>query len=199
MKEIKFTITGLRPLLMHNGQLADPSNEFVISIKRITAKGSKKMTETDYRQRDRFEWMGGLYWSTHLNTAYIPSDNLERCIMEGARKSRLGKDVTAAVFVTETEIEIKHPLLRGKTPDALFDDDQKRFVLRKGVKMATGSRIIRVRPQIPTGWSATFTAEYDDEIIDEKNLIKAVIDAGILVGIGDWRPKFGRFTVEVNE
>jgi hypothetical protein len=29
-----------------------------------------------------------------------------------------------------------------------------------------------------------------------KNLVKAMTDAGSLVGLGDWRPKFGRFLVE---
>jgi hypothetical protein len=49
---------------------------------------------------------------------------------------------------------------------------------------------------IPTGWSLSFDIEFDDSIVNPKNLLKAMSDAGSLVGLGDWRPKFGRFLVE---
>lgn len=195
MKTLKLKIAGIRPLVMHNGLLADPINPFVVAMKRITSKGSKKMTEADYQERDRLEWMGGLYWSEQVG-AFIPSDNIERCVQEGAKKSRLGKDAQAAVFVTEPEVAIEHEAIKGKTKEALFADKAQRFTLRKGVKVQL-SRIIRIRPMVPTGWTATFTLEFDETIINERNLLQAVTDAGALVGLGDWRPKFGRFTVEV--
>lgn len=193
MKSINVKITGIRPLVMHNGLLADPTNEFTIAIRRITSKGSKKMTEADYKERDRQEWLGGLYWSDTIGGPYIPNDNIDRCILDGARKSRLGKDAAAAVFVQE-DVPITHSLLRGKTKEQLFND--ARFVLRRGVKIQM-SRIIRVRPVIPTGWTAHFTVDYDETIIDIQNLAKAIVDAGNYCGLGDWRPKFGRFTAEV--
>jgi hypothetical protein len=49
---------------------------------------------------------------------------------------------------------------------------------------------------IPTGWTMTFDLEFDEGIVNPKNLMKAMTDAGSLVGLGDWRPKFGRFLVE---
>jgi len=52
---------------------------------------------------------------------------------------------------------------------------------------------------VPTGWSLTFTLEFDDSILNEKALVKAMVDAGALIGLGDWRPKFGRFSVEAGE
>jgi hypothetical protein len=58
------------------------------------------------------------------------------------------------------------------------------------------SRIIRIRPMIPTGWTMAFDLEFDEGIVNPKNLMKAMTDAGSLVGLGDWRPKFGRFLVE---
>lgn len=194
MKTLKLKVTGIRPLVMHNGLLADPTNPYVIAIKRITSKGSKKMTEADHRERDRLEWMGGLYWSDALGVV-VPSDNVERCVQEGAKKSRLGKDCQAAVFVTEPEIQIMHDAINGKTREEMLADEAQRFTLRKGVKVQL-SRIIRIRPMIPTKWTAAFQLEYDDSIINKANLYQAIVDAGALVGLGDWRPKFGRFTVE---
>lgn len=194
MKVMKVKWTGIRPFIMHNGLLADPTNPIVIEQKKITAKKAKK-TDADCFELARLEFIGGLYIGETGNLV-IPSDNIERTIQDGAKKSRLGKDVQAAVFCSDTEVQIRHPLIDGKTPEQLWEDKQGRFILRKGVKVTT-SRVIRVRPMIPTGWTLTFDIEYDESIVNPRNLEQAIVDAGSLCGIGDWRPKFGRFTMEV--
>ena len=190
MKTITTRWTGIRPLVMHNGLMADPTNKRTRRIKEICAKGSKKLTDSDYEERDRLEWEAGLYWSDEIG-AVIPSDNIERCIQLGAQKSRLGKDVQAAVFCVATEIKLDYEGPRDQ--EKMYSSG--RFMLRKGVAVQK-SRIIRIRPMIPTGWSLDFELEFDDSILNEKNLFKAMVDAGALIGLGDWRPKFGRFTVE---
>ena len=192
MKTLSARITGLRPLVMHNGLMADPTNPAVIAIKKITAKGSKKLTEHDYRERDKLEWDAGLYWSEDAGGIAIPSDNIERCIQEGAKKSRLGKDFAAAVFVQEAEVPIKHRL-SGKPKDVIYADPG--YTLRKGVKVQQ-ARIIRIRPMVPSGWSAAFTVEFDESIVNGASVRDALVEAGAIIGLGDWRPKFGRFSVE---
>jgi hypothetical protein len=195
MKSIKVKIAGIRPLVLHNGLMADPTNPYTIAIKKITSKGSKKLTEHDYAERDRLEWEAGLYWSEETGGIAIPSDNLERCIQEGAKKNRLGKDFAAAVFVQESEVEVKHRL-SGKTQERLYAEPG--YTLRKGVKVQL-SRVIRIRPLIPTGWSMEFTVEFDETIVNRQAILTALSEAGAIVGLGDWRPKFGRFTTEVVE
>jgi hypothetical protein len=189
MQTIKVKWTGIRPMIMHNGILADPTNDYTRKIKAITDKGSKKMTEADHETRNRLEWEGSLYWTEKLGL-YVPSDNIERCVQLGAQKSRLGKDVQAVCFCQEEEIQVVYA--GPKEKDKLYASD--RFQIRRGVRVQK-SRIIRVRPMIPTGWSVTFTLEYDESVVDRKDVLKAMIDAGALIGLGDWRPKFGRFTV----
>lgn len=190
MKTLRARWTGIRPLVMHNGLLADPTNPVVRAIKKITSKGSKKLTDADYEERDRLEWHGGLYWDED-DGLIVPSDNIERCIQLGAQKSRLGKDVQAAVFCTQTHTPLIYDGPRKK--EDLFADPK--FTLRKGVAVAK-SRVIRVRPMIPTGWILEVEVEFDETIVNPQNLLQAMTDAGSLVGLGDWRPKFGRFLVE---
>lgn len=192
MNTLKTKWTGIRPLIMHNGLLADPTNPYTRKIKEITRKGSKKMTDADHALRDQLEWEGGLYYDEESKKPFIPSDNIERCIQVGAQKSRLGKDVQAAVFVSDDTVFIDFDGPKEKS--AMFADP--RFTIRKGVVIQK-SRLIRIRPMIPTGWKMTFTLEFDDTVINKANLVKAMQDAGSLVGCGDWRPKFGRFLVEV--
>jgi hypothetical protein len=191
MKTLTVKWTGIRPLVMHNGLMADPTNTYTRRIKEITSKGSKKLTDADYEERDRLEWEAGLYWDDK-DGVVMPSDNIERCIQLGAQKSRIGKDVQAVVFCSEPQMRVDYEGPRNK--DKMFADP--RFTLRKGVAIQK-SRIIRIRPMIPTGWSISFGLEFDEKILNEKNLIQAMLDAGQLIGLGDWRPKFGRFTVEV--
>jgi hypothetical protein len=192
MKTMTIKMTGIRPLVMHNGLMADPTNPYTIAIKKITAKGSKKLTEHDYAERDRLEWEAGLYWSDELGGLYMPSENLERMIQDGGKKSRKGKDFAAALLVSEIEIPIQHKR-KGQTKDQMYADPA--YVLRKGVKVQL-ARIIRIRPMIPTGWQMQFTVEYDEGILNEGTIIQALDDASAFVGCGDWRPRFGRFTWE---
>jgi hypothetical protein len=190
MKTMKVKWSGIRPLVMHNGLMADPTNSVVRRIKEITSKGSKKLTDADYEERDRLEWEAGLYWD-EADGVIVPSDNIERCIQLGAQKSRIGKDVQAAVFCSAAHVAVDYSGPKDK--DKMYADP--RFTLRKGVAVQK-ARIIRIRPMIPTGWSLSFDIEFDDSIVNPKNLLKAMADAGSLVGLGDWRPKFGRFLVE---
>ena len=191
MKTINMKWTGIRPLLMHNGHLVDATNSYVKGIKKITDKGSKKMTDKDRMDRDRLEWEGSLYWDEELGPV-IPSDNIERCLQLGAQKQRKGKDVQAAVLCSEPLVKLHYDGPRNK--DKLFASD--RFTLKKSIRVQQ-SRLIRTRPMFPTGWWIEFSVEYDPSVISDDSLIMdAAIDAGALVGLGDWRPKFGRFIVD---
>ena len=44
-------------------------------------------------------------------------------------------------------------------------------------------------------WSAKITVQYEDLQLNREHVIQFAQHAGFQVGIGDWRPKYGRFTV----
>lgn len=188
MKELKTTWTGIRPLIMHNGQLADPLNSFSRQLKEVTSK--RKKTDSDHEEMARIEFEGGLYWDDKEGP-HMPSDCLEACIQAGAKKSRIGKDVAAAVFVQDDVVPLKYD--GPRKIEALWKD-RERFVMRKACKVST-SKVMRTRPMFPTGWSIAFTLEFDESIINAAALQRAMVDAGALIGLCDWRPRFGRFTV----
>lgn len=190
MKIMTVICKGIRPLIMHNGLLADPLNEFSNAIKKISSKGSKKLTESDHAEMQNLEWDGGLYWDEKIGL-YLPSDNIERCIVQGAMKSRRGKDFQAACLCTDVSIPIEHPM-KGKTREQMLKNPE--YILRKSVRIKD-SRIMRVRPRVPE-WSITFDLEYDDSVVSVGDIKTALVNAGTLVGLGDWRPKYGRFIPE---
>lgn len=188
MNTLKVKWTGIRPLLTHNGRLADPLDKFAKLLKELSKK--RKKEDDDYIAMGDVELEGGVYWDDE-HGAYIPTDNIERCIQLGAQKSKLGKDAQAAVLVSDEVVKLSY---EGPKDKKKFLADPK-YRLRKGVSI-NQSRIIRARPMFPTGWWIVFTLEHDERIIGREALLRAMIDAGALVGLGDWRPKFGRFLVE---
>lgn len=118
----------------------------------------------------------------------LPSSNIHRAFISGAgkySKKGIGGRVAGAVWLEEFEVDLG-------TKD--FVVDSRGVVVMK-------ARIIRHRPRL-NGWSASFTLNYDETLISEKELRKIVIDTGALVGIGDFRPEkkgpFGRFTATFN-
>ena len=50
-------------------------------------------------------------------------------------------------------------------------------------------------------WSATFGLQYEETIVSEGDLMKGFTDAGLMVGLLDYRPEkngpYGRFTAEI--
>jgi hypothetical protein len=194
LKEVRVEIEGIRPLIMHNGLLADPTHEVVRAMKRITAKKNKK-TDADNEELARLEWLGGWYLNAD-GRPYIPAANIERMVLDGARKLRLGKDCQAAVFCEDDQVALQHDELDGKKVEKLAGDP--RFAIRCGV-VVTQKRIIRVRPMVPTGWRLVFRLNYDSGVINLSSIRQAITDAGMLCGLGDWRPKFGRFTAKFSE
>ena len=75
----------------------------------------------------------------------------------------------------------------------LFKD--KRFVFRCGVRV-NNKTVIRTRPRFDD-WSVRVSVAFLPTMIDRSALTDIVCYAGEMVGLGDYRPKFGRFRVQV--
>jgi archaeosine-15-forming tRNA-guanine transglycosylase len=68
-------------------------------------------------------------------------------------------------------------------------EDKRRVVIQR-------SAINRIRPAIKTGWRATFELMVNlPEYITPNDLRDVITNAGRLVGLGDFRPTYGRFAI----
>ena len=193
MKTLALQFTGIRPLVCHNSRLNDPLDPITAKIKDITRKPGRDRTVDDIRAMEDLEFDGGLYLSVD-GEPVIPTDNIEACLRDGAKKSKLGKKLESSVFVSDPADEVPILYEGPKTAKAMKQDP--RFVLRRPAKLNGKSRVMRIRPMFPTGWQLQFTLSYDEGVVSEKDIIRAAVDAGTLCGLGDWKPKFGRFLVE---
>ena len=182
----KVEIEGLTPILMHNGQLSDPFNYYTKELKKLTSKRTK--TEDDQLQMMRVEWDGGLYLDGKGKVA-MPADSILAMIQGGARKFKLGKQVAPGVFTTEDFYEFEHD--GPKSLDKLYADRQ--YVFRKRVKVGQAA-VMRTRARFPK-WTCKFELELVADILNPEDLKRILDTAGRVVGLGDWRPRYGRFNV----
>ena len=58
------------------------------------------------------------------------------------------------------------------------------------------AKVMRTRP-VFRNWSCTAVAQYDPDVLNLRDIEEIAADAGKLVGLGDWRPKHGRFETQV--
>lgn len=189
MSSMKFRITGISPLLLHNGQTSDPLNEWSKKLKKVTSKRNK--TDEDHAEIGRIEWFAGLY--TESGRIIIPSDLIDACLLNGARRNKLGRQYQSGCYVKEVSpLEFDGNDL---ALEKLFERGQN--ALRVAVRVGT-AKTMRTRPMF-NAWSTTFEVEYFDDTLDSDQVEMIARVAGEQIGIGDWRPRYGRFKSELVE
>jgi len=186
LEQATFRITGTRPLLMHNGRLADPVGEHKKALAEIT--GKRKKTEDDHAEIRRREWLGGLYQDANGRVC-IPESLLLGMLIEGARKRSKGPKAKCVVCSQPTYV-----LDYDGPKDVLKLYETPGFVDYRGAGV-NDVRVYRTRPRF-NKWSVTFDYMYDTEVLDIETLHLILDAAATVVGIGDYRPRFGLFTYE---
>jgi hypothetical protein len=187
------TIEGIRPLLMHNGRLCDPLDEHTKKLK--TASKQRNKSDDDHIHVARVEFEGGLYHDDKIGP-YVPSDNLQATIEKGAARRKLGKVFKAHVGVDMPDGDAPGFALKYKGPrdiEGLWSD--RSFVFSKGARVGQ-SRVVRTRARFATGWQLAFRVEVLADGVTKDQLKQAITDAGLYEGLGDWRPRYGRFVVK---
>lgn len=190
MLELTIHIQGQAPLLMHSARLSDPLDPATKALKVASTKRSK--TDDDIRAVAEAEFMGSLYCDPDIGP-YLPGENIMATLVGGAKLARLGTKVTRGLLV-KTDI---NPLAYDgpRDPVAMWKDG--RFTHRASAKVQT-ARVIRTRP-VFLNWSTQADLLVDESQLDAAQVSQIANDAGAFVGVGDWRPRFGRFTATVTE
>jgi len=196
METVKFKLTGMTPLLMHNGRLADPLDEYARAIAKISKIRNK--TEADHEELARLEWTGSLYVKS--GKIGIPGSNLRSAIVGpggSARQSKKGKEAAKALRMSEF-----YPVQYNGPGDPAELWQVKEFRHRIGVTVGRGSTVIRTRP-IFDDWLIEGELQHSPDFADRDDVIHWLRVAGTEVGLGDWRPQkygpYGTFEVEILE
>lgn len=189
IQKIDIRVEGITPLIIHNVNMANPLNEWNQKIKEIS--GKRKKTEADLLALQKLEFQGGLYYDNSLGP-YLPSQYFEAAIAPSLYSlKRINKKTTrASLFADEAKIKL------------LYDGPRDIETLWKAGKFhridmvkVMSARVLRCRPCFQTPWAAEFSITIIPTMLNPGDVKEALIYAGHIEGVGDWRPKFGRFNV----
>ena len=186
MEQLRIRVTGTTPLLMHSDKLADPLNPDTKAHKELT--GKRKKTDEDHHAIARSEYLAGLYW-TKADGVHIPGQNFDATFLAGAKLQKMGTHWKRGALVIESRVPLVYEGPRD--PGALWEN--RAFVDARGVKVGT-AKVMRYRP-IFLEWAAEMTISLDTDVLNLAEARKAIEDAGKLIGVCEYRPRFGRFEV----
>lgn len=174
----RIKIQGVANLLFHRWNVES------VAAKASAAKGSKAKKEDDiesyvYRMRD----------GDPTAELGLPGEYLRGAII-GAAKFRQDprSPRKSAVDLYKAGIVSLTPLAGLGVSAWDYLDKRRVQVQRAG--------ITRVRPALLTGWMAEFDVLVNlPQYIPVADLQQVLVNAGSLIGVGDFRPTYGRFTV----
>jgi hypothetical protein len=155
---------------------------------------NRQKSDEDHEEIGRVEFQGGLYHDEKIGP-YIPVDNLQRVLERGATHQKLEKKFKAVVGIVIPD-DVDGYALQYKGPRGRVELwASEEFRLRKNAGVDR-KRIIRTRPRFPVGWKVNFAIEVLGGGVNMENVEQALRDAGLYEGLGDWKPRYGRFVVE---
>lgn len=186
MQSLKARLVGVAPLCFHSERLANHTDPFTRELKKLT--NQRKKTDETLEEIRWLEWRAGFYEQD--GKVVVPADNVLATVLNGARKSKMGKEVEAGVIEGAAYFPLEYD--GPKTIEGLRKD--VRFCDYRSVVVG-GRRVMRARP-IFRDWALNVELLFDPEIIEHSHLAKALEIAGERVGMCERRPRWGRFTVE---
>ena len=179
-------IKGIAPQIQHRFPMPDLST--------LSKGGQKSTGAKDYTQ----EWREYFY-ADGDGQIYQPSSHIEGALVKAAvnfkvtgKRGKSYKDLFSANIVVDPE---RIPHAGFTVPEELGTDGDQPLYLDVRPVLVQRARVVRIRPAFKAGWELAFDIQcLDDEV--QPDLLQDVLAlAGKTVGIGDYRPKFGRFSV----
>ena len=192
MNTIKFKLSG-DCIMLQNGQTANPRNQYAKRLKELNKDKKRKGADVDaiLDKMADVEVESCLYWRDDMGL-YLPADNIRAAFIDGAKLSRGGANVKRYCFVTgPAKLEYTGPQdVAGIVADKQFHYEG---IVKVGmVKVPKTRAVVR-------DWSCIIEIGLmPGDVIDERDVIKYMTDAGLYCGIGASRTYgFGRFDVQV--
>lgn len=178
-------------MLMHAATLSNPLSEITKAHKTLTSDTALKKTDEGQLMIAKSEFISSCY-TTEKGHLCLPMLNIRKSLIMGARQTKQGKEVEKYVFFDGLRYEIKHD---GPTkPEALWEAGEK-YIDARPVRVGQ-SMIMRYRPKL-FPWSVAFDIKHEETEISKKTIMSFFEKAGDYIGLGDFRPLYGRYTAKL--
>ena len=171
---VEVELTGTCPILFHRWSCED------VEAKSKAAKNSKA------KKTDNLE---AYVYRNDKGDICIPGEYVRQSIIHAAKyKQDPRSPRKSAMDICKAGIIVANELASLGTKDWDFIDKRRVVIQRNGVT--------RMRPAMLSGWKAKFQFEVIlPEYISPEFFQDVLVNAGRLVGVGDFHPTFGRFNV----
>lgn len=123
------------------------------------------------------------------NGPVLPPNMIDAMTVMAAKKSKEGQSAKSGCFCLNVA---KLNYIGPRTADELWANEMFRFSAIVRVGMA---RVTRMRP-IFQEWSADIRLHVETSVVNISRVDEWMHIAGTQIGLGDWRPQYGRFTAE---
>lgn len=188
MYQINVEVTGVAPLMQHRFPMPDLGE---------LSKGGKKSTGAkDYTE----EWRDYFYANSE-GEIFQPSVHFESAMVKAAtnfkvtgKRGKSYKELFLGNIFVEP-LEILHGMKKPVDGEALTTDGDKPLYLDVRPVVVNRARVVRIRPTFKPGWKLQFTINVLDDQISPEIISDVLTLAGKTSGIGELRPRFGRFMV----
>lgn len=172
--QVKVTLQGSSDLLFHRWNVEE------VEAKSLAAKGSKA------KKTDNIE---SFVYRNDEGELCIPSEYLRMAVISAAKyKQDPRSPRKSAMDLFKAGICCLNPLASLGVTNWDYEDKRRVVVQRAG--------ITRTRPAMKIGWKATFELMVLlPEYISSNDLNESIQFSGRLIGLGDFRPTYGRFNV----
>jgi hypothetical protein len=208
---LKVKLVGIAPgLIMDNGDRADPRDPIAMERVRLSSTRAKNRTSQQMDTIEDLDYIGGI-WSTESGTVAIEDDEIlvdgfgnlclitgavERMLLDASTMFRLGTKAKTAFL-----LDGPYCLLLDGKPVKVSDvfADRMQHRIRRRVRTGSGTKrnwIVANRPLFRE-WSTVIDINYFPNSLDRHQVEQIVEAGGIYQGLGSYRPKYGRFDVEI--
>lgn len=175
------------PMLMHSDRLANPLDPALAAHQELTS--TRKKTPEIHLAIAHSQFIASLYTDKidGVSRIVMPSANLRKSLIEGARLNKLGKGIERGVVFMAQSSVLNYD--GAKDPEKLWEDTRFRD---SRMTVVSRARVLTTRPRFDE-WSCEAEIIFDPSQIELGDIEVALKNAGNFIGIGDYRPLFGRY------
>lgn len=191
--ELQLTMTGVTPLLVKNPErLANPTDPAARKLNALTQKRGK--TDEDYAEIAGIEFALSLYYADDIGP-YMPTRNIVAMLAESGGHYKIGAPIKRGHYIIG---DGRNPI-RYEGPRTIPGMREAGYAFTRPVAMNNSGKkktVLRTHPRF-VDWTIVCEIGFDSQEVSRDQLDLALARCARIGAIGDMRPNYGRFTLEV--
>lgn len=177
MYRIAATLEGVAPILFN--RWTDSATAGI----RTGVTGGKR-SESD-RSAEALEKV----YRNEAGDLIVPGWNVKRCLLDGCKRAGLKEGrASMAPYLFATVFVDGDPSFGVQEPDYVDEKAGRR-------PARTGGAVLIQRPALKSGWKLPVAFNVVDDRRNPDAIRRSLEEAGLMIGLCDFRPEYGRFIV----